>query len=75
MNLGQIDTYFISADWANTRTNKPYPVAAFNVNDRTSGSQLLYTGAYSPNMDVYHTPDYIAGCNWALVDQRLRSFI
>ena len=72
--LGQIDTYFISADWSNTRTNKPYPVAAFNVNDRTSGSQLLYTGAYSPNMDVYHTPDYIAGCNWALVDQRVAEF-
>ena len=72
--LGQIDTYFISADWANTRTNKPYPVAAFNVNDRTSGSQLLYTGAYSPNMDVYHTPDYIAGCNWALVDQKVAEF-
>ena len=72
--LGKIDTYFISADWSNTRTNKPYPVAAFNVNDRTSGSQLLYTGAYSPNMDVYHTPDYIAGCNWALVDQRVAEF-
>ena len=72
--LGKIDTYFISADWANTRMNKPYPVAAFNVNDRTSGSQLLYTGAYSPNMDVYHTPDYIAGCNWALVDQRVAEF-
>mgnify|MGYP003132625152 FL=1 len=72
--LGQIDTYFISADWANTRTNKPYPVAAFNVNDRTSGSQLIYSGAYSPNMDVYHTPDYIAGCNWALVDQKVAEF-
>ena len=72
--LGQIDTYFISADWANTRINKPYPVAAFNVNDRTSGSQLLYSGSYSPNMDVYHTPDYLAGCNWALVDQRVAEF-
>ena len=72
--LGVVDTYFISADWANTRTNKPYPIAAFNVNDRTSGSQLLYTGAYSPNMDIYHTPDYIAANNWALVDQRVAEF-
>jgi len=72
--LGQIDTYFISADWGNTRTNKPYPITAFNVNDRTSGSQLLYTGAYSPNMDIYHTPDYLAGCNWCLVDQRVAEF-
>lgn len=72
--LGQVDTYFICADWSNTRMNKPYPISAFNVNDRTSGSQLLYSGAYSPNMDIYHTPDYIAGCNWALVDQRVAEF-
>ena len=72
--LGQDDTYFISADWSNTRTHKPYPVAAFNVNDRTAASQLIYTGAYSPNMDIYHTPDYLAACNWALVDQRVAEF-
>jgi len=72
--LGKVDTFFISADWGNTRTNKPYPIAAFNVNDRTSGSQLIYSGSYSPNMDIYHTPDYIAGCNWALVDQRVAEF-
>ena len=72
--MGKVDTFFISADWGNTRTNKPYPIAAFNVNDRTSGSQLIYSGAYSPNMDIYHTPDYIAGCNWALVDQKVAEF-
>ena len=72
--MGKVDTYFISADWANTRQNKPYPIAAFNANDRTAGSQLLYTGSYSPNMDIYHTPDYLAACNWALVDQRVAEF-
>ena len=72
--MGKIDTYFISADWSNTRSNKPYPVAAFNVNDRTSGSQLLYTGSYSPNMDCYHTPDYLAANNWCLVDQKVAEF-
>ena len=72
--MGVVDCYYISADWGNTRTNKPYPVPAFNVKDRTSGSQLIYTGAYSPNMDIYHVPDYIAGCNWALVDQRVAEF-
>ena len=72
--FGKVDTYFISADWSNTRTNKPYPIAAFNANDRTGASQLLYTGSYSPNMDVYHTPDYLAANNWALVDQRVAEF-
>ena len=73
-NLGQIDTYYISSNWANERENPPTEIAAFNTNDRTATSQLLYTGAYSPNMDCYHTPDYIAGCNWALVDQRVAEF-
>jgi len=72
--MGKIDCYYISADWSNIRSNKPYPINAFNVNDRTSGSQLLYTGAYSPNMDCYHTPDYLAANNWALVDQKVAEF-
>ncbi len=72
--MGQVDTYFISADWGNTRTHKPYPISAFNRNDRTATSQLLYAGSYSPNMDIYHTPDYIAANNWALVDQKVAEF-
>jgi hypothetical protein len=72
--MGVVDTYFISADWGNVRTHKPYAISAFNTNDRTATSQLLYTGSYSPNMDIYHTPDYLAGCNWALVDQKVAEF-
>jgi hypothetical protein len=72
--FGVVDTYYISADWSNTRAHKPYAIPAFNVNDRTSPSQLIYTGSYSPNMDIYHTPDYLAGCNWALIDQRVAEF-
>ena len=72
--MGKVDTYFLSADWGNTRIHKPYSIPAFNVNDRTSASQLIYTGSYSPNMDIYHTPDYVSGCNWALVDQRVAEF-
>ena len=73
-NMGVVDTYYVSADWSNTRQNKPTPITAFNTNDRTSASQLLYSGLYSPNMDIYHTPDYIAANNWALVDQRVAEF-
>ena len=72
--FGQVDTYFISSDWSNTRSHKPYPISAFNRNDRTATSQLLYTGSYRPNMEINHTPDYIAAKNWALVDQRVAEF-
>tara|TARA_R110001583_G_scaffold40461_2_gene129234 strand:- start:2741 stop:4759 length:2019 start_codon:yes stop_codon:yes gene_type:complete len=72
--LGQIDTYYICSDWSNTRENIPQEVPAFNLNDRTCASQILYSGSYSPSMDIYHTPDYVAGCNWALIDQKVAQF-
>lgn len=72
--FGKTTGYYISADWSNTRTNKPYYVPAFNVNDRTSPNQLLYSGLYSPNMNSYYTPDYVSCNNWALIDSRVSEF-
>ena len=72
--MGVIDTFHISSDWSDTRQNPPQEVPAFDLNDRTSPSQILYSGTYSPNMDIYHTPDYVAGCNWALIDQKVSEF-
>tara|TARA_R110002020_G_scaffold40482_2_gene119633 strand:- start:142 stop:1995 length:1854 start_codon:yes stop_codon:yes gene_type:complete len=72
--FGKTTGYYISSDWANTRANKPYYVPAFNVNDRTSPNQLLYSGLYSPNMNSYFTPDYVSCNNWALIDSRVSEF-
>tara|TARA_R110000744_G_scaffold378122_1_gene493860 strand:+ start:3077 stop:5032 length:1956 start_codon:yes stop_codon:yes gene_type:complete len=72
--MGVVDTYFVSANWADTRQNEPQPVPAFNTNNRTSPSQILYTGRYSPEMDAYYAPDYVSGCNWALIDQHIAEF-
>ena len=72
--LGKVEAYYVSADWRNTRMNKPYRVPAFNMHDRTSANQILYSGLYSPNMNVYHTPDYVAANNWALVDQKVAEY-
>lgn len=72
--LGKVRGYYVSADWANTRMNKPYRVPAFNANDRTSANQILYSGLYSPNMNAYYTPDYLAGNNWSLIDQKVSEY-
>ena len=72
--MGRVEAYYVSADWTNTRTNKPYRVPAFNTNDRTSANQILYSGLYSPNMNVYHTPDYVAANNWAMIDQKVAEY-
>ena len=72
--IGIVDTYYVSSDWSDLRNNPPTPVPAFNMNDRTSPSQIIYDGDYSPNMDIYFTPDYSAACNWCLVDQKVAEF-
>jgi len=72
--FGKTNGYYVSGDWSNTRSNKPYRVPAFNVNDRTSPNQILYTGLYSPNMNSYYTPDYVSCNNWALIDSKVSEF-
>jgi hypothetical protein len=72
--FGKTQGYYISADWGNTRINKPKYVPAFNVNDRTSANQIMYAGLYSPNMNSYFTPDYVSCNNWALIDSRVSEF-
>ena len=72
--FGKTNAFYVSGDWSNTRTNKPYRVPAFNVNDRTSPNQILYTGLYSPNMNSYYAPDYVSCNNWALIDSKVSEF-
>jgi|TARA_R110001592_G_scaffold40302_6_gene132334 hypothetical protein len=72
--FGKTPGYYISADWSNTRQNKPYYVPAFNANDRTSANQIMYSGLYSPNMNSYFTPDYVSCNNWALIDGRISEY-
>ena len=72
--FGKTTGYYISADWSNTRMNKPYYVPAFNTNERTSANQIMYSGLYSPNMNSYYTPDYVSCNNWALIDGRVSEF-
>ena len=72
--FGKTTGYYISADWSNTRQNKPYYVPAFNMNDRTSANQLIYSGLYIPIMISYFTPDYVSCNNWALIDSRVSEY-
>jgi len=72
--IGRMPGYYISADWTNTRQNKPYYVPAFNANDRTSANQIMYSGLYSPDMNSYYTPDWASCTNWGLIDARISEY-
>jgi hypothetical protein len=67
---GRVREYYLSADWSQYRKKEYLPkrIAAYNVQDRREASQILYTGLYSPAMEIYYTPDYVASTNWVEVD-------
>ena len=73
---GVVRDYYLSADWKQYRRKEYIPkrVAAFNANDRREASQIFYTGLYSPAMELYHTPDYVASTNWIQVDNLTSDF-
>jgi len=73
---GNVECYYICADWSQYRKKEfmPKRIAAFNMMDRSEGSQLLYTGLYSPAMELYHTPDYVASTNWLQIDNLTADF-
>ena len=72
--LGKVHEYYVSSDWNDTFNNEPKPIPAFNINDRTHPSQLIYTGLYSPNLNSMFLPDYVAGVNWCLVDKMVSDY-
>lgn len=73
---GDVKEYYISADWSQYRKKEytPERIAAFNLQDRREASQLLYAGVYSPALELYHTPDYVAGTNWIQIDNLTADF-
>ena len=75
-SLGIIEEYWISNDWNKTRQKQYEPkcIPAFDSNNRTSPNAIYYNGLYSPGMDIYHTPDYVASTNWILTDNLTSNF-
>lgn len=73
---GIVEEYYISADWSQYRKKEyqPQMIKAFDLLDRSEGSQLYYHGVYSPGMECYYTPDYVASTNWILVDNLTSDF-
>ena len=67
---GKVPCYYVCSDWTQYRKKEyaPKHIAPFNMMDRSEGSQLLYSGLYSPAMELYHTPDYVASTNWIQID-------
>jgi len=71
---GNVNEYYYSADWTNTRKHKPRTYKAFDEKDRTSASQVLCIKDYSPGSYYYSLPDYQGSTSYIQLDMEIAQF-
>lgn len=71
----KIDTYYYSKDWSNYRKEiyKPIEIPVYSDSNRT-GRQILPIVRYTPTLDYYTYPDYIASLKWITIDTEIANF-
>jgi hypothetical protein len=69
----EIDKYYYSADWANT---KKFPVQEYDTFNQEDGnpSQIYYYKQYSPSNSYYPAPDYSGGMAAIEIDINIKEF-
>ena len=71
---GNVNEYYYSADWTNTRKHKPRTYKAFDEKDRTNASQVLCIKDYSPGSYYYSLPDYQGSTSYIQLDMEIAQF-
>ena len=69
----EIEDYYYSADWTNTKKYVPVKYPVFNQNT-SEPSQILYHFDYSPNNTYYPIPDYSGGMSAINIDIQIKNF-
>ena len=71
---GNVNEYYYSADWTNTRKNKPRYYKGFDLKDRSDANQVLCIKDYSPGSHYYATPDYQGSTSYIQLDMEIAQF-
>jgi hypothetical protein len=73
---GEVEEYFYSVDWKNTRKFVPQGYKAFDPTDNKgdNASQIFYVFGYTPGNYVYPLPAYIGGLNDISIDIDIAKF-
>jgi hypothetical protein len=72
----QVEDYYFSNNWANTRKYEPKRYPSFNAGDNRgdNASQIYYFHKYTPGSDIYAIPGYSAAINDIDLDKRISRF-
>ena len=73
---GEVDEYYYSVNWGNTRKYKPVSYKSFDPTDNKgdNASQIYYCYNYTPGNMVYPLPSYVGALNDIDLDARVSRF-
>jgi len=71
-----VNEYYYSSDWSNLRKYKEISYRAFDSTDNRGddASQIFYYFNYTPGIEVYPLPSYVAGINDITLDHKISRF-
>jgi len=67
---GEIEGYYYSDDWTDTRKFEPKRIPAFGYGGKNEVIEILYSKPYTVGMKYYAYPDYQGSLPYALLEQR-----
>ena len=73
---GRVNTYWYSRDWSRNyiKRNPPISIAAFDSENKTDASQLIYVKNDKAGFEYYGIPNYFACLSYIKVDTELAKY-
>lgn len=69
---GDVDKYWVCADWNNTNANAPKPYSAFGTSK--DKIEIFEIKPYKAGRTYYADPDYLAGLQYAKLEEEISNF-
>ncbi len=73
-NKGKVDTFWYSRDWDNYRKGSYVPIEIPLFNNGKEARELIPIIRYTPGVEYYAYPDYIASTKWIAIDTEIGNF-
>lgn len=72
---GEIEGYYYSDDWTDTRKFEPKRIPAFGYGGKNEVIEIIYSKPYTVGMKYYAYPDYQGSLPYALLEQEISEYL
>lgn len=72
---GEIEGYYYSDDWTDTRKFEPKRISAFGFGGKNELIEIIYSKPYTVGMKYYAYPDYQGALPYALLEEEIAEYL